>query len=62
MKHSFQGKLEDSATRHLLKKIAQFSPNIAQNGALVNKTFAQRNLKAKFGNLKAKSSRNLELI
>jgi hypothetical protein len=51
-----------SVTRRLTEKCAQFCPNIAQNGALVNKNFSQRNIWSKLGNFKTKSTPNLELI
>jgi hypothetical protein len=45
-----------------VKKIAQFCPSVAQNGASVNKKNAQRNFWSKLGNLKTKSNPNVELI
>jgi hypothetical protein len=51
-----------SATRRFVKKIAQFCPSVAQNGASVNKKNAQRNFWSKLGNLKTKSNPNVELI
>jgi hypothetical protein len=43
-------------------KSDQFCPNIAQNGVLRNKKIARRKLWSELGNLKTKSSKNLELI
>jgi hypothetical protein len=43
-----------SVTRRFAEKSAQFFPNIAQNGALVNANFAQRNIWSKLGILRQK--------
>jgi hypothetical protein len=47
--------------RHFVKS-DQNCPNIAQNRALLNKTFCPEKLLVKIGNLKAKSSKNTEFI
>jgi hypothetical protein len=46
-------------TGRFVEKTRQFCPNIAQNGALINKNFARRNYWSKFSNLKTKSSQNV---
>jgi hypothetical protein len=43
-----------SVTRRFVNKSAQNCPNIAQNGALLNKTFFQRNFWSIFGKRVAK--------
>jgi hypothetical protein len=56
--------LSGSVTRRFVKKAPNFkSPNIAQNGALLNKNFCAKDISGIFFKFKAKKySQNLVLI